>query len=215
MVHGAETADDKRKRVIEVALREFAEHGYARASTNAITEAAGVSKGLLFHYFGSKKELYLDVLRYCVAHATEWAAQRRQVEKPAADLMERLLESGVRKLRYAVEHPVESKVVIDAFTETPPALKAEIAALGESIRPVAMDRWRDDLDASLFRPGVSIDKATQVVMIFLEGLRARARDLSTGDPQVFAAMFAEVREYFELLKYGLYAAPPPAREKPE
>ena len=47
--------DGKRQRILDAAIREFAEHGYDKASTNSIVKEAGIAKGLLFHYFGSKK----------------------------------------------------------------------------------------------------------------------------------------------------------------
>jgi AcrR family transcriptional regulator len=50
--------DEKRKRIISISMEEFLNNGYSGASTNTITSKAGISKGLLFHYFGSKKELF-------------------------------------------------------------------------------------------------------------------------------------------------------------
>ena len=48
-------------------LEEFSEKGFDRASTNSIAERAGVSKGLVFHYFGSKQRLYRELVEQCVA----------------------------------------------------------------------------------------------------------------------------------------------------
>ncbi|EUJ31031.1 TetR family transcriptional regulator [Listeria cornellensis FSL F6-0969] len=48
--------EDKRDKILKVAVEEFADHGYKAASTNRISEIAGVSKGLIFHYFGSKEK---------------------------------------------------------------------------------------------------------------------------------------------------------------
>jgi len=43
-------------------VAEFAEYGYEKASTNRIVQAAGIGKGMLFYYFGSKLELYNALL---------------------------------------------------------------------------------------------------------------------------------------------------------
>ncbi|EMV4835388.1 helix-turn-helix transcriptional regulator, partial [Listeria monocytogenes] len=51
--------DEKRLKILEAAMGEFTEKGYQAASTNKICEKAGVSKGLIFHYFGSKEKLYI------------------------------------------------------------------------------------------------------------------------------------------------------------
>lgn len=55
-----------KERIINIALEEFAQNGYQSASTNVICKKAKVSKGLLYHYYGSKENLYLSVLRYFI-----------------------------------------------------------------------------------------------------------------------------------------------------
>lgn len=55
---------EKQDRMINAALKIFALHGYQKASTDDIVRQAGISKGLLFHYFGSKAGLYLFVYEY-------------------------------------------------------------------------------------------------------------------------------------------------------
>ena len=41
--------EDKKKRIIEASIEEFAKKGYEKASTNNIVKTAGISKGILFH----------------------------------------------------------------------------------------------------------------------------------------------------------------------
>ena len=67
--------EDKRRKILQASLNEFAAHGYLGASTNRIVAAAGISKELLFHYFGSKKKLFLYVLDYTIRHLTEKMAR--------------------------------------------------------------------------------------------------------------------------------------------
>lgn len=49
----------KQERIINAAIDEFFRNGYEKASTNEIVNKANISKGSLFKYFKSKKELYL------------------------------------------------------------------------------------------------------------------------------------------------------------
>jgi len=53
--------DAKRERLLEAARGLFAERGYAGATTAGIAERAGVSEGILFHHFGSKRELFAEL----------------------------------------------------------------------------------------------------------------------------------------------------------
>lgn len=57
---------EKQDRMINAALKIFAVNGYRHASTDDIVKEAGISKGLLFHYFTSKLGLYEFLYDYCV-----------------------------------------------------------------------------------------------------------------------------------------------------
>ncbi len=59
---------EKQDRMINAALKVFATAGYAHASTDDIVREAGVSKGLLFHYFTSKLGLYTFLYDYAVKY---------------------------------------------------------------------------------------------------------------------------------------------------
>jgi len=49
--------------ILEAAEELFAEKGFTAASMNAISQRAGVSKANIFHHFGTKKGLYMAVLK--------------------------------------------------------------------------------------------------------------------------------------------------------
>lgn len=57
---------EKQDRMINAALKIFSMRGYQFASTDDIVKEAGISKGLLFHYFGSKSGLYSFIYDYSV-----------------------------------------------------------------------------------------------------------------------------------------------------
>ena len=59
---------EKQDRMINAALKVFALNGYRHASTDDIVKEAGISKGLLFHYFGSKAGVYEFVYEYSVRY---------------------------------------------------------------------------------------------------------------------------------------------------
>lgn len=59
--------DARREQILACAARLFGERPYAEVSTTDIAAAAGVARGLLNHYFGTKRDLYLEVVRRMVA----------------------------------------------------------------------------------------------------------------------------------------------------
>jgi AcrR family transcriptional regulator len=57
------TADERREAIVAAGIEEFALHGLAGASTDLIARRAGVSQPYVFQLFGTKKELFLAVVR--------------------------------------------------------------------------------------------------------------------------------------------------------
>lgn len=55
--------DARRAEILGVARRLFGARGYTAVSTSDIAAEAGVARALINHYFGSKRELYLEVVR--------------------------------------------------------------------------------------------------------------------------------------------------------
>lgn len=69
---------DKKDRIISVALEEFANKGFNNANTNVIAKKAGISVGSLFKYFQNKENFFLTVVNYGVS----------QLETVLADIVE-------------------------------------------------------------------------------------------------------------------------------
>lgn len=55
--------DDRREQILATARALFSNRPYGDVSTIEIAEAAGVTRGLLHHYFGTKRSLYLEVVK--------------------------------------------------------------------------------------------------------------------------------------------------------
>jgi len=83
----SEARQETRSRLLTAAAREFADAGFAGASIDAISLAAGYSKGTVYNYFSSKEELFVAV----VAAASEAAA--RSSAPPGSPVRERLRAS--------------------------------------------------------------------------------------------------------------------------
>jgi AcrR family transcriptional regulator len=90
---------DKRQRILQAAIRVFAENGYHGARVGDIAEDAGVAHGLLYHYFASKE----DVLRTIFAENWGQLIERfRAVEtshEPAAQKLEGIAKILLRTWR--------------------------------------------------------------------------------------------------------------------
>jgi AcrR family transcriptional regulator len=87
---------EREEQIVAVAISEFAEHGYASASMVDIARRAGISKPLIYQYFGSKDGLYLACL-----HAVSSALLER-LERAELDVDDSVL-SRIYPLRAIFE----------------------------------------------------------------------------------------------------------------
>lgn len=78
--------------ILDAALQEFAERGYAGARMAAVAERAGVAKGLIYHYIPSKAELFKAVVRGCCAPVFDEASRMvGSFDGPRAELLRGLI----------------------------------------------------------------------------------------------------------------------------
>src|SRR5256885_9793448 len=75
-------AERTRERILDAALREFADKGYAGARVRQIAERAGVNAQLISYYFGGKEGLYGELVR----RWHEWEAGVDQAGLSFADM---------------------------------------------------------------------------------------------------------------------------------
>ena len=62
-----EQKEKRRKEILAIGLDLFVRKGYAATKTQDISRAAGISEGLLFHYFETKEKLYEELIKIGVS----------------------------------------------------------------------------------------------------------------------------------------------------
>ena len=96
--------NEKRERVIEAALDEFAERSYHDARVTAIADNAGIAKGSFYQYFEDKKDLFKYIIDLTVSKKLEHINRDMMLNKEYSffQLLRELYLSG---FRFANEHP--------------------------------------------------------------------------------------------------------------
>ena len=84
----ARRKDARPGELLEAALELFVEKGFAATRAEEVAKRAGVSKGTLFLYFGSKEELFKAVVRENISgRFSEWSIELEAFEGSSADLL--------------------------------------------------------------------------------------------------------------------------------
>jgi AcrR family transcriptional regulator len=120
------TLDERRAQLVELGADVFRDRPYDEVSIDDIAAAAGVSKGLLYHYFDGKREFYVAALR----HAAE---EIEALTEPDEDLApeERLRAAIEGYLDYVEQHAAGYASVLRAGSGVDPAVAAVIERVRE------------------------------------------------------------------------------------
>jgi AcrR family transcriptional regulator len=91
--------DERRRQLLEAGARVFTAHSYDDASMAEVARAAGISKGLLYHYFPSKRDLFVATLEAA-------AAELREITQPdpGSPIPEQLVAVLDAYLRWIEQH---------------------------------------------------------------------------------------------------------------
>lgn len=106
-------AEKTRERLIAVANQLFQTHGYVDTSLNQICAELGITKGALFHHFGSKEKLFLAVWTRLQTDMDD-AARKAAIEaRSRTDPYAALLAGCRTYLKYAVRKDYQKIVLVD------------------------------------------------------------------------------------------------------
>lgn len=197
--------EEKRMRVIEAALKEFSK-GYMEASTDEIVKEAGISKGLIFHYFGSKRGLFLFLIKYAlditvreyekvISEKNDFLENMRIVSKIKGDLSLRypLLYGFIVKAQSSIK---------EVFPEGLPGDLLNMTSMG--MQQICQ---RSNNDKSLFKEGIDIEKAQNIIIWtmsgFIDSLLRYGDDVDAYKAH-YAEFVKEEEEYQQTLRKILY-----------
>lgn len=133
----------KRQSLLDAAQDLFAHRGYERTTTAQIAAAAGVSEGILFHHFGSKKGLFIEL-------AQQYARAAAAATMP--DQMAHLTEEFV--VRTAFDFAEANPALYDMMSKGTGDLSfTEIAEQNEALVSTIEHKLQQAMATGTIRPG--------------------------------------------------------------
>ena len=141
------SVDERRSQLLDLGRRLFNARPYDAISIDEIAAAAGISKGLLYHYFPSKRHFYVEVVRVGAEHVQRLTAVRPELA-PAAQLRESIdsFLTYVEKNAAAYGHLLRSGVGTDP----------EASAIVEGTRRAMVDQVLQSIGLAEGRPLVRL-----------------------------------------------------------
>lgn len=186
----------KRDRIINAAMKEF-QYGYKRASTDAIVKEAGISKGLLFHYFGTKERLYEFLLRY--TNDLSRSEYQEMLDQGQRDILEVIWQSALLQRDLIERYPYISEFSNGAMNhreDIPAGMEDIFIKEGEA----DFDELLKKCDTSLFREDIDAQKAADLIFWAIGGCfdYAKVKGLS------FEEFLEYVQVYLDIFRRCFY-----------
>ena len=197
---------EKQDRMINAALKIFALRGYRHASTDDIVKEAAISKGLLFHYFGSKLGVYTFVYDYSVKYMN--LELNTCLDAAQKDLFEVIKLRELARMHAMRGYPYMQQFLNRSVTEEE----------AEAIEATAEQRkvWREkneeilaQIDFERMPHGVDGQKIFKMFDYTITGMMTEHFYAETFKPE---DLYKEITEYLDMMKKVLIADKSPAEE---
>jgi len=195
---------EKQEQIINAAIKEFVQSGFDKASTNEIVKRANISKGSLFNYFNSKKDLYLYLIEYSRNIIRDL---NDQIDLTEEDLFNRIEKAGLEKFYVQQKHPLVFDFFASLKHEESVEVRETVKQSIDYIYNVAIKRLYQDIDYSKFRDEIDVEKAIEILNWTMFGLGDKALEqiVTFEDVDDFGEYyFEEWKKYAEILKYSFY-----------
>lgn len=184
--------------IVSAAAARFAKQGYKKTTIDEIVEQAGISKGLFYHYFNNKRELYIHIYEDYVRILSQ--SIREKVDLNETDFLKRLKQIAHLRIDFIARYPNLWRFLYAAYEEEHPDVAQAIKQKNEELLRESYAHSASNIDWSRLKAGISPDRAIEIVTWLAEGFvrKIERNPMSTPD------MYNQFDEYMECLERGIY-----------
>lgn len=185
---------EKQDRMINAALKVFACNGYAHASTDDIVKEAGISKGLLFHYFVNKIGVYSFILDFSLKYVeleltttvdkndNDFFSTHMQIEEAKTSVM--------RTYPYMIAflNSTQDEDILEALNEI---------RTREDIVTDKKNELLNHTNVSTIKSEINPSKISEIIDIISDSTMRKCLKTAEDKPDIF---YREMKDYLILLK---------------
>ncbi|MDF2942753.1 MAG: transcriptional regulator [Herbinix sp.] len=190
---------EKQTTIIDAALLTFGTNGYKKSSVSDIATAAGISKAMIFHYFGTKKALYFYLVEYCGNLIINEVKEK--FDNSVTDFFDRIMLASNIEMSVIKKHPATITFLKNVYFEDNSEVKDDLKSMfaqGEDFRSkIAFE----GVDTSKFKEGIDLKLIVKMLMWLTDGFMS---SYNNGAAQDFEALCNEFFECMNLMKRNFY-----------
>ena len=191
-----------RAKIIDAALHEFGEKSYAEASVNTICDEYHISKGILYHYYENKDDLYLVCVKACFEAIMEYLSQNLPNVGQGAD---RDLSAYFEvRQRFLAENPCYQGLFYQVSIAPPYHLKEAIAKARADFDRFNTNAFSAILEHTKLRPGITLQEVAEIHMSLQNALLG-SEQMREATSHGLDAREALSRRWMDVLLHGVIA----------
>ncbi|MDO4331501.1 MAG: TetR/AcrR family transcriptional regulator [Eubacteriales bacterium] len=185
---------EKQDRIMNAALKVFARSSYKHASTDDIVKEAGISKGLLFHYFESKTGLYAFLYDYSVRFML--LELSREVDRSETDFFALTKQMEEARMQVMKLYPYMQQFLNVGLKEECQEAAEQIEERRSDYRE-RMRAYTMQADYSVFAGIGDSERMIRLVQYTIDGITAEMSARYDFTPE---KLYQEICEYIDMLQ---------------
>ncbi|MDO5575056.1 MAG: TetR/AcrR family transcriptional regulator [bacterium] len=190
---------EKRKKIMTAAAATFAKYGYKKTTIDEIVAVAGISKGLFYHYYENKTQIYLHLYNTYVDIMADTIHQK--IDMTETDFIERLKTISHIRIAFINDYPDLWEFLYSAYYEQHPDIAPLIKEKNNLLVKDSFQHSAANIDWSQLRSDITPNQAIMMVTWMAEGFVRRLNfEEITSDKN----LYQEFDCYIDFLKNGLY-----------
>jgi len=197
---------EKQERILNAAMAEFL-NGYKKASTDNIVREAGISKGILFHYFGTKENLYNFLVDYAVETVQKEYLDLINTHQP--DILDSIWQLSLLKGELSQRYPTMFEFLTRVYIDDKDCPAKVHLQRFYAIQAKMMQDIHAHCDKSLFKDDISPEKAIEIITWAVTGFSQSKVNMAGTDNlgaviANYEEFLNEFKAYLEILRKCFY-----------
>lgn len=189
-----------RQKIIDSALSEFGKKNYSEASMNTICAAGNISKGIIYHYFKDKDELYLLCVRACFDALTKYLDNSGLTD--AAPIEAALARYFDARTAFFEAYPLYLGIFCSAIMNPPLHLTVSIDDITSGFHRQAVSILTTLLKTQKLRPDITMEDVVEVFCEYQDFVNTRFQ-MKTAGETTLKEHEARCRRSLQILLYGV------------
>lgn len=188
------------RRIMDGALTEFSRQGYAGSSINAICAAQDISKGIVYHYFENKDDLFLACVKECFDLLTDHL--RSHMPSEEGDTQEQLEMYFAARTAFFRANPVYQRIFCEAVITPAAHMQSRIQTQTQAFDLLNIQILTRLLEPVALRPHITKSDVIEAVRQIQDVINARYQ-MAEVSASEFKAREDLCKKALNILLYGV------------